>query len=124
ILLKGFTVDPAGVGLIPIIAYSNMDSIYNTDGLTIVRVKIVADGQHGLGLFDVQNALLQDLKILWEGTADSTGKFGIEAIGLKNATLQNILMEGFSTSDTSGGMLNVWSVSGYEDNSHIQIIEV
>lgn len=124
ILLQGFTVDPAGAGLIPIIAYSNMDLIYNTDGLTIIGVKIVADGQHGLGLFDVQNALLRDLTILWEGTADPTGKFGIEAIGLKDATLQNILMGGFSTSDTSGGMLNVWRVSGYEDNSNIRIIEV
>ena len=123
VLLSAFTVDPDGAGSFPIIAYSNMDEIYNTDGLSIIGVKIMADGQHGLGLFDVRNAYLQDLIIFWEGDSQPTGKFGIEAIGLQGATLKNISMQGFST-DGTFEMLNIWLHDGYESNGNIQIIGV
>src|SRR5690606_30841139 len=83
ITLENFKVDP-DKGVTPIIAWSNYDGKYNTENLTITGITIVADGQHGLGLFDVSDATLTDLHISLE-SADPDTFYGIEAIGLFNA---------------------------------------
>src|SRR5690606_26248746 len=67
IWLEDLKVDPEGSGVIPIIALSNHDAIYNTENLFITNVIAVADAQHGIGLFDVDGVIITDVAIVFEG---------------------------------------------------------
>lgn len=123
IWLEDLKVDPEGSGVIPIIALSNHDAIYNTKNLFITNVIAVADAQHGIGLFDVNGVTIRDVDIVLEGEPGGKPFYAIEALGIKNGVLQGISAEG-GFANGEFGALNISWTEGYEANGNIKLINV
>src|SRR5690606_28755993 len=100
----------AGAGQVGLMALSNSaDGQFNTTNLTVADVTINMNGQHAVGLFDVDGATFDGVTINGDGSAFNA----IEAVGL-----HDFLMLGGAVSDARVGV-NVFDVAGYEANGNL-----
>jgi len=111
--IEGLTIN-AGAGQVGLIALSNsVDGVYNTTNLTVTDVTINGDGQHAVGLFDVNGATFDNVTI-----NAAAGFNGIEALGLNGFFMAGGAIHGAVTG------VNVWELAGYEANGGLVFLGV
>lgn len=105
--MDGFTINSHGA--IALISYSGTNDGYNVDGLILNDLVVDANGQYGLALFDVNNALIDNVTITNANT-------GMEMIGMANLSIDHSSITG-----STGKAINLSKSAGYEKNMNVSI---